>query len=371
MVAIAASFYSSKAVLFTPRLAPQHGGFVFPVGITEACVQLWATRYIDKDVWGQVICQCGLERDGQAYLGDDLVPRQEFLASPFYREFLSNHGIAFLCTGIIFSGSPDLPAIALSIYRDVSDPPFDQGDVAWMKLLVAHVSRAMGLMLRLETARVQNAALLASFDRLNFGVALLNEAMEVLHLNQAAKGVLARGDGLSLNAQRQLDGCTGNAKSSLQNISSWLKNVRDTPLPEQPHFLQGAAVERENHPEGNGGGHKPPGKKYYDLQCVPLSITNAWFAQQQDARYVVFITEPQAVKLPDNAKLDSLYGLTATQAKVTREFARGACYKEAARRLLISEDSVRSHIKEIYRKTRVNRQADLVHLILSISQSAV
>ena len=56
-----------------------------------------------------------------------------------------------------------------------------------MKLLVAHVSRAMGLMLRLETARVQNAALLASFDRLNFGVALLNEEMQVVHFNHARK----------------------------------------------------------------------------------------------------------------------------------------------------------------------------------------
>ena len=183
MAAIAASFDSSKAVLFTPLLAPQHGGFVFPVGITEASVQLWATHCIDKDAWGQAIRQRGLLLEGQACLGENLIPREELLASHFYREFLCAHGIAFVCVGIVFAGSPDLPVTTLAIYRDISDPPFDQGDVAWMKLLVAHASRAMGLMLRLETARVRNAALLASFDRLNFGVALLNEEMEVLHVN--------------------------------------------------------------------------------------------------------------------------------------------------------------------------------------------
>jgi len=37
----------------------------------------------------------------------------------------------------------------------------------------------------------------------------------------------------------------------------------------------------------------------------------------------------------------------------------------------VSVETVRSHIKEIYPKTRVNRQADLVRLVLSLAQSAV
>ena len=66
-----------------------------------------------------------------------------------------------------------------------------------------------------------------------------------------------------------------------------------------------------------------------------------------------------------------LYGLTPTEAKVAREFARGHSYKQVAQRLRISEDTVRAHIKQIYPKTRVNRQSDLVRLILSMSTSGV
>ena len=90
-----------------------------------------------------------------------------------------------------------------------------------------------------------------------------------------------------------------------------------------------------------------------------------------DARYVVFITDPQAVTLPSADRLHQLYGMTVTQARVTCELAQGASYKEVAQHFQISLDTVRSHVKEIYRKTRVNRQSDLVHLILSISQSGV
>lgn len=83
------------------------------------------------------------------------------------------------------------------------------------------------------------------------------------------------------------------------------------------------------------------------------------------------MTDPQAGQLPGPGRLGELYGLTPAEANVACEFAMGYSYKEVARRLNISEDTVRAHIKQIYHKTRVNRQSDLVRLILSMSTSGV
>ena len=161
VAAIAASFGCAKGLLLTPDLGPQHGGLAFPAGIDEADLQLWANHYIDKNVWAIGFQKRGLWREGRhPYTGDDIVPREEFLASPFYREFLSVQDIGFVCAGIIFAGSTDLPATSLAVFRGVNEPEFDQDDVLWMKLLGAgHVSRSLGLMIRLDTARVQNASL--------------------------------------------------------------------------------------------------------------------------------------------------------------------------------------------------------------------
>lgn len=364
VASIAASLNSSKAFLFTPYLAPQHGGFVFPFGFDEVAIQLWATTYIKHDIRAAQLREKGLLRDGVVVLDEDLVPQEQVLTSRMYQEYLRVQGLGRVCIGVVFAGAPDLPAVVLPVHRGPNDP-FNQHDVAWMKLLIPHVSRAMGVMLRLETTRVQNASLLASVDRLNFGVALLNEAMQVLHLNQAARDVLQRGDGLSLNTQQQFEGRAD--ENPLQNISNWLEMVRNTPISSQPHFLQGAMVLRINGQQ-NLCDQCHVTKKYYQLQCVPLPKTDTSFGLQQNGRYVVFITDPDAVKLPDDRRLHDLYGLTSTQAKVACEFAYGASYKDVAQRLRISEDTIRSHIKEIYRKTQVNRQADLVRLILSISQ---
>lgn len=367
VAAIAASFDSLKGVLLTPYLAPQHGGVVFPVGIAEADLQLWGSTYIKQDLWAINAAKKGLFRTGAVHIDEDVGPRKEFLASAWYREFLSRQGIGRVCAGVVFEGSPGLPGMVLSVYRADRDPAFNQDDVQWMKLLVAHVSRAMGLMQRLDTARVQNASLLASFDRLNFGVALLNENMQVVHLNQAAQAVIRRGDGLLVNANQQLESWPGTGRSP--SLSRWLMTARDAPMIEQEHFLEGCVVMRD-HKNGDGGENA----KHYSIQCAPVPAAGGWHAgnaTSEAVRYVVFITDPSVVQLPSTDRLCSLYGLTRTQAQIAREFANGGTYQQVAQCSRISEETVRSHAKEIYAKTRVNRQADLVRLVLSLGQSGV
>jgi len=357
VTAIAASFGSCKGLLFTPFLAPQDGGLIFPVGIDEGALQLWASRYIDQDIWAQRVQARGLWRAGEVLRDQEIVPREEFLASPFYREFLSTIGIGRLCTGIIFAGTPGLPATAISIFRDAHEPAFDQADAQWMKLLVSHVSRGLGLMQRLDTARLQLTSLLASFDRLNFGVVLLNDSMQVLHLNQAGQKVMSRRDGIFISANRQLE--SNPAAKRSQSLARWLTTVRDTPAVEQVHFLEGFRVVRIE------------GKRHYSIQCAAVSEASSWTVQNEGVRYVVFIIDPSELQLPSADRLVDLFGLTQAQAKVAREFSSGGSYKDVARRLRISVETVRSHIKEIYPKTRVKRQADMVRLILSLAQSAV
>jgi DNA-binding CsgD family transcriptional regulator len=357
VAAIAASFGSSKGLLFTPYLAPQHGGLIFPAGIDEAALQLWGSAYIDQDIWAKRAQARGQLRVGEVLVDDDIVPREEFLASRFYREFLSTIGIGRVCTCVVFEGTPGLPATSISIFRDAHEPAFDRADVQWLKLLATHLSRGLGLMQRLDTAGLQYTSLLASLDRLNFGVVLLNESMQVLHLNRAGQGVVSRGDGISVGAGRRLDSNPGARQP--QSLSRWLATVRDAPAEHQAHFLQGCRVLRKD------------GKRHYAIQCAAVLPASAWTAQNEEVRYVVFIVDPSALQLPSADRLVALYGLTQAQANVALEFSGGGTYKRVARRLRISVETVRSHIKEIYPKTRVNRQADLVRLVLSLAQSAV
>ncbi len=299
VAAIATSFGTSKALLFTPYVAPQHGGLIFPAGISEATLQLWGSSYIEHDIWSQQVEKQGLWRNGAVFLDEQMVPHQEFLQSRFYKEFLKGINIGRVCTGVVFENSPGLMAMSLAVFRDVDDPAFDKDDLQWMKLLVAHVSRSLGVMQRLDTARLRYTSLLSSFDRLAFGVVLLDADMQVLHCNTAAKAGLDRNDGLMLNASNQLDG--GGVPKSGSRLAQWLLTLKNTPPEQQVHFLDGFVVARKNK------------RQHYVVQCSAIAEADAWKVGNNQACFVAFITDPSAQLLPAASRLMQHYDLTRTQ----------------------------------------------------------
>jgi len=355
--ALADSFRASKALLFTPRLAPHHGGLVFPAGIGEHTLLTWATHFIDKDVWAHAAVRKGLFSADACWTDEQLIPDDELLGSSFYLDFLRHIGIRRVCGGMVFAEGPAMPATVLSVFRGDGDPPFGDAEIEWMRRLVPHLSRSLGLMQRLEMQRAQLASTRAAFDRLPFGVALLGEDMQVLHCNLAAQGVIARGDGLAIDAANRLE---GKGDDGAMPLSQWLDGMRNLALP-QPHFSDGFQVVR----------HGAKARPRYLVQCVPLAAPSAWAAEDGEARYVAFITDPAALELPAPDRLVALYSLTRAQARAALALASGASYKSAARQLGVTEETVRSHVKEIYPKLRVNRQADMVRLLLSLGQVRV
>jgi len=57
------------------------------------------------------------------------------------------------------------------------------------------------------------------------------------------------------------------------------------------------------------------------------------------------------------------HGLTTTEAKVALTIARGLPGKQVCRELHISYNTLKTHLRHIYAKTRVKRQSDLVRLL--------
>lgn len=357
VAAVARSMRASKGLLFTPSAGPQDGGLAFPWQISERHLQLWATQYIDEDIWATHARRLGLWRQGLVMVDEQLVPREEFMASRFYREFLVHQGIGRMCCSVVFEEAPGLPGTALSMFRDASEPAFSPQDADWMRMLVPHLSRSLGLMHRLHAARQQAASLLAALDRLTFGVALLDDQARVLHLNAAARAVIARQDGLHVGPQRQLAGSA--ASKAGPGLTHWLDGIRARGLGDPTHFSDSFVVERT------------PGQRRYAIQCSGLPASDGWQAQGEAVRFVAFISDPDTVQMPDVGRLRRIYGFTDTQARVARELAGGQSYKQVASAFGISEETVRSHVKEIYPKARVNRQSDLARAILSIGHVTV
>ncbi len=79
---------------------------------------------------------------------------------------------------------------------------------------------------------------------------------------------------------------------------------------------------------------------------------------------VVFCHDPDREVETDEDTLIELYGLTHAETAVTLELQRGQRLAQIAERLLLSINTVRSHLKRVFQKTETHSQASLIRLLL-------
>ncbi|MFN7571304.1 MAG: helix-turn-helix transcriptional regulator [Betaproteobacteria bacterium] len=350
----------NSALLVTTLHAPDQGGFLFPYNISEDALQRWASKYVQHDVWSAAGLKKGLYVDGSVGTDADLVDFNEFLRSIWYREFLSTINIARCCTGVVFgANSAGIPPTAVVVYRALNDQPFGDHEVELHRILMPHLSRALGVMFRLRDSELRVAASLAALDRLSSGVILIGAQRTVEFANRAARGSLAEEDGLRLRQEatgktRLVAASTG----AQRGLDAALDQCLDPTVVEVPHFSQVVSVPRSS------------GRAAYVLNVSALPATHEFGSGAGQPRAIAFLTDPVDPVRVNRAALQRLYGLTAAEFRVVEQVCSGQTVAAVAERFRVSENTVKSQLQSIYDKTGTHRQAQLVRLVLSLSLPA-
>ncbi|HZY68033.1 MAG TPA: helix-turn-helix transcriptional regulator, partial [Devosia sp.] len=84
------------------------------------------------------------------------------------------------------------------------------------------------------------------------------------------------------------------------------------------------------------------------------------------ASVVLLVTPVVVSEVPTAEVIQGLFDLTPAEARVARSLGRGSTVAEIASRNGIAQPTVRNQIREIFAKTGVNRQADLVGLLRGV-----
>ena len=349
---IAMHMGNSKGKLFTPLLPVDKGGLGVTIGIPEAADHVWGTQYRDHDVWVIAGVGKGLMWEGNVVTDDDLVPEEEFVQSRIYREHLRHLDIGRLCCGVVFDMRPSsTPATVFSAARELARP-YSADEKNAMRLLVPHLSRALGVMYRLRDADLKLAVSLAALDRLVVGVVLLDGGGRIAHANREATRILDERDGLTRNG-----GFAFAAESARTQWARVLPSLFDRSVSTVPHFSDAVGVPR------------PSGRAPLVLQAAPLGATHA-FAAPAEAVAVVFITDPDRRTELDMAALRDLYQITPAEAGLAEALCRGLTIAQAAVERGTSEATARTQLGELFRKTGTRRQADLIRVLMSLQRRA-
>jgi DNA-binding CsgD family transcriptional regulator/PAS domain-containing protein len=241
--------------------------------------------------------------------------------------------------------------IMLGVFRGRQSRFFNEREVELFGELIPHLKQAVALSEHLARVDFANHAALEALDSIAMGVLVVDERARVIHANVTAERVLTLDDGISLqNGILRLHGRDDDA-SLRQAILEAVANAGAETIPSGQALIA-------PRPSGN--------------DPFPLLVGTLWgnhlrygLARLDRPLAVVFVTIPEEPQEASAELLRRLFGLTAAEARVCERLVGGATVDEIARALGIGVETVRTHLKSIFAKTGVGRQAELVARIMA------
>jgi DNA-binding CsgD family transcriptional regulator len=199
-----------------------------------------------------------------------------------------------------------------------------------------------------NTVRDLLSAGLEALDLLNIGLVVCNASAEMLVANQTAEQILQARDGLELDADGTLT-TTHDDRTPLKDLlRSVVKSARTPEVVQRDSAL---AVQR------------PAGKRPLTLFVRTVNTKTDAPSTNEAAVLVMILDSAQPVETAET-ELKQLYGFTATEARLANHLMEGLSLEDCCAAMGIRRTTARMHLRNIFAKTGVRRQGELVSLLL-------
>lgn len=281
---------------------------------------------------------------GQIFTDRQFISEEKMRRDPFYEEWLKQWDFRHALMVPLIKENDALALMA--VHRNISKGPPEEQDFAIFRMLVPHLQRAAMLYYKLHDMRRQNELYAESLDRLTTGVVLLDNDSRVLHVNSAAEWIISRYPRLCME--------NGNFILRQRGARDWLNNCL-------ADILAGSPTQ-----PCDGGAHGFPADAagaHLSLYVTPVSAS---VRASTGAAAMLYITDPSLEIDKDKGKmLGKLYNLTPAETALATALLDGQTLKQHADERCVSFNTVRTHLRGLFRKTRTNRQSELVARLLT------
>lgn len=223
---------------------------------------------------------------------------------------------------------------------------FESNEVELLQTIVPHLTRAAEIRRQFQSTQI----LASTFDRLPFGVILIDGFMRIASLNPAAELILTRADSALVSKSGHLVAADAAAMASLRQLVAQACSIREGVVP------------------GVGGDLLLRGKRGVDLT---ISIVPFHYPMHQlpfVGRHAAIFVRELSLNLPSGfaEQVRTLFALSPREANLAASLASGRTLKEAADDNQIQLSTARSYLEIIFRKTGVRQQSQLVALLKSV-----
>jgi DNA-binding CsgD family transcriptional regulator len=215
--------------------------------------------------------------------------------------------------------------------------------------LLPHVQRAVEIGQQLGTWRFLADMTSEVLDRLPHGVILLDHKQQVLKVNLCAEQLLQPPSPLYI--------CQGALAA------------RGSETQRKLQLLIGQCVATSRGAGTSAGGlitaRRGEGDAAIQVLVCPMRTT-AGTLEVRPPVAAIFLHDPTVAVKIDEQALRSGFGLTTAESRLTALLIAGRSLQEASAQLGVSRHTVRSQLKDVFAKTGVNSQADLLRMLLPL-----
>lgn len=224
-----------------------------------------------------------------------------------------------------------------------------------LRRVLPHLSSAMRLRHTLDAMQSELGDLRRALDLLPTGLLIVDGRGRVLCTNTIGAQLLAANDGLCTQSGA-LCALELSAQTALVAALARLALLADA----------GSAAEASALPPSLSLIVPRAQRAPLQLKLFALRPDSAVRRQGASARVLIVVHVPEA-ELPIAPELlRERFALTKTEAQLAAALASGHSLRHYAESHHVSEHTARTHLKHLLEKTRTHRQAELVHLVLSV-----
>ena len=285
-----------------------------------------------------------LTKKGAIQSLDEVMPRGDLEQNRFYREVLKPYGFERMLG--MYVCEPGGWEANIGLVNGPGNPDFGAQERQLLVDLRPHIEQALEIFARLRHEETELRALNETFDRLTIATFILGNDGAILRMNSAGRRLLAAAD-IVVERERRLALVHRGADVELQEILTEART--HARAGDAKPYVQALRVDTDS--------EWHVGLLVRSIEGGPLHGGGSTPA------IVVYVSLGRSAQ-PLERLVMQLFDLTPSEAHLATLLATGFSLADAADRLGLTENTVRTYCKTIMSKVGVGRQADLVALIL-------
>ena len=284
--------------------------------------------------------------DGQLVPNTALYTAEELKTSPVYNEVLprysSQQGVNVRLV------EPDGSHIVWGIHDPVAAGGWGGTQLALVRGLLPHLRQFVRVRQALARAGALEAAGTNLLDNPRLGVIYLDQYGRVIEANDRGRDLLRRDDGLSDPGGR-LQATVPTEREQLARLVARALPTAGTPASGSMLLRRASLL------------------PHFVVHVSPVGALQLDFGARRVAALVLLV-EPNYQPRLDPALVGRTLGLTPAEGHIAVWLAEGRSVRDIAVTTGRTEGTVYWHLKRIYHKLSLSRQADLVRLVLSVAE---